>query len=134
MARFFFILIVLAFSSCSLFAPSVLQRSEILGSGSAYSDSIILDESGAYTIYLSSDYALDVFFFDSKTGFDLFRNEGLLYSEYIYYPLSFANATYIDDVFNTFEENTKLYFVIDNTNAVTSSKGNAYYTIEIKKI
>ncbi|MGE3063350.1 MAG: hypothetical protein AB7T10_06915 [bacterium] len=132
--RFLIISASLILFSCSLFDPSVLSISEILATDSFYADSIILQDAGAYSIYLSSDYPLDIFFFDSKSGFDAFKDSGMLYSEYIYYPLSFANETYVDDLFNTFEEGKTLYFVIDNTSKITQSSGNAYYTIEIKKL
>lgn len=128
------LMIALSICSCSLFDGSEVSRSEILASGEAYADSVTLKDAGAYSIYISSDYALDIFFFEIRDGFEAFLDSGALYSEYIFQPLSYANETYVDGIFNTFEGETKLYFVIDNTDAVTGSSGNAYYTLEIKKI
>lgn len=126
--------ILIALASCSLFDTPVFKRDEILKSGQIYSDSITFENAATYSIYLSSDYSLDVFFFDSKEGYELFRDSGMLYSEYIYQPLSYANKTYVDEVFQIFEDNKRLYFVIDNRDYVSASGGDALYSFEIKKL
>lgn len=126
--------ILMTFASCSLFESSIFKRDEILKSGEIYSDSLDFEDSGTYSIYISSDYSLDIFFFDSREGYELFRDSGMLYSEYIYQPLSYANKTYVDEVFQIFENNKALYFVIDNRDFVSASDGDALYSIEIKKL
>ena len=131
---FIFILFILILTSCSLFEKSIIRKNEILASGDFYADSLTFTEATTYSIYLSSDYSLDIFFFEDRDGFGLFADSGLLYSEYIYQPLSYENKTYIDEVFQIFEANKKIYFVIDNRDYISSSDGNAMYTIEIKKL
>jgi len=112
----------------------IFKRDEILKSGQIYSDSLNFEVAGTYSIYISSDYSLDIFFFDARKGYEVFRDSGMLYSEYIYQPLSYANKAYVDEVFQIFENNKTLYFVIDNRDYVSASDGDALYSIEIKKL
>jgi hypothetical protein len=97
--------------------------------GEIIADSIII-EPGFYSVLLNSDYVIDIFFFSSKKGFDLFKDSSKLYSEYFEYPLTFVSKSFIDERFYIFE-NKKLYFVIDNSDIATekSGKPNIYFKI-----
>lgn len=126
--------ILSAVFSCSLFSPSLYNNDGILMSGDCICDSLSFTESGGYSIYFSSDYPLDLFFFETKEGMSLFEDSGLLYSELIFQPLSYSDTAFIDEQFYVFEENKKIYFVIDNRDFAGASKGNANYSIDIKKL
>ncbi|MEO0303675.1 MAG: hypothetical protein ABIM64_00250 [candidate division WOR-3 bacterium] len=129
MNRFLFVIIFLFISGCSLFYPTVYEVSKTMEIGEIIADSIII-EPGFYSVLLNSDYVLDIFFFSSKKGFDLFRDSSKLYSEYLEYPLTFVSKSFIDERFYIFE-NKKLYFVIDNSDIATekSGKPNIYFKI-----
>ncbi|MEO0298578.1 MAG: hypothetical protein ABIN39_05435 [candidate division WOR-3 bacterium] len=129
MNRFLLVIIFLFISGCSLFYPTVYEVSKTMEIGEIIADSIII-EPGFYSVLLNSDYVLDIFFFSSKKGFDLFRDSSKLYSEYLEYPLTFVAKSFIDERFYIFE-NKKLYFVIDNSDIATekSGKPNIYFKI-----
>ncbi len=129
MNRFLLVIIFLFISGCSLFYPTVYEVSKTMEIGEIIADSIII-EPGFYSVLLNSDYVLDIFFFSSKKGFDLFRDSSKLYSEYLEYPLTFVSKSFIDERFYIFE-NKKLYFVIDNSDIATekSGKPNIYFKI-----
>lgn len=129
MNRIFFLLVLSFISACSLFFPTVYEVSKTMEVGEIIADSIVIDP-GFYSILLNSDYVLDIFFFSSKRGLDLFIDSSKLYSEYLDYPLTFVSKSFIDERFYIFETK-KLYFVIDNTDIATekSGKPNIYFKI-----
>lgn len=127
--RFLWIIFFVLISGCSLFYPTVYEVSKTMEVGEIIADSTII-EPGFYSIFLNSDYVLDIFFFSSKKGFDLFLDSSKLYSEYLEYPLTFVSKSFIDERFYIFESK-KLYFVIDNSDIATekSGKPNIYFKI-----
>ncbi|MEO0289199.1 MAG: hypothetical protein ABIN00_06145 [candidate division WOR-3 bacterium] len=129
MNRLFFVIISLFISGCSLFYATVYEVSKTMEIGEIIADSVTI-EPGFYSVFLNSDYVLDIFFFSSKEGFDLFKDSSKLYSEYLEYPLTFVSKSFIDERFYIFE-NKKLYFVIDNSDIATekSGKPNIYFKI-----
>ncbi|MEJ5307031.1 MAG: hypothetical protein WHT27_01865 [candidate division WOR-3 bacterium] len=127
--RLLWVIIFVFISGCSLFYPTVYEVSKTMEIGEIIADSIII-EPGFYSVLLNSDYVIDIFFFSSKKGFDLFKDSSKLYSEYFEYPLTFVSKSFIDERFYIFE-NKKLYFVIDNSDIATekSGKPNIYFKI-----
>uniref|UniRef100_A0A7C3N802 Lipoprotein n=1 Tax=candidate division WOR-3 bacterium TaxID=2052148 RepID=A0A7C3N802_UNCW3 len=127
--RLILIFILFSLLSCSLFNPTVYEVSKIMEIGEIIADSIEV-EPGFYSIFLNSDYVIDIFFFSSRKGLELFKDSSKLYSEYLEYPLTYVSKSFMDERFYIFEDK-KLYFVIDNSDLATkkSGKPNIYFKI-----
>ena len=130
MNKLLFLFLLILFLSCTLFQTSLMEYSDSIEISNMYIDSVIIDSAGYYQFEYYSDYNMDIIFFNTHEGMDLFINNDELYSEYVYYPLIFINTTYfLQDVF-IYEPKT-LYFIIDNSYNLTDPEEESNFTLKV---
>ena len=130
MNKLMFIIILFCFIiSCSLFDDPLFEYDYIININNHIVDSLVIDNPGLYEVLINSNAPVDIIFYNSYEGIDDYKNDEL-YSQNIYQPLFYQNATFINDEVFIYDE-TMIYYVIDNSDFLSYPESNAEVNIKI---
>lgn len=124
------IIFLVSASGCYLLNDPLDEMDYNIGKGSYKADSLLIDSAGLYEFVINASSAVDIMFFSSYDAIGQFE-DGKLYSQYIIYPLFFEGTVYEDEEVFIYDEGIYLYFIIDNTDFLTSSEDDAEVSMKV---
>lgn len=131
MNRAFIALAILLYASgCYLLNEPLNEMDYTVGRGSYRADSMLIDSAGLYEFVINASSAVDIIFLSSSEAIGQFE-EGELYSQYILYPLFFEGTVYEDEEVFIYDEGIYIYFIIDNTDFLTSSVDDSELSMKV---
>ncbi len=130
MYRILLIFLLLGLTGCTLFLEPLVENEYDTAENNYIIDSLIIDSPGLYQFVISSSNYIDIIFFNDYSGIEYFKDEQI-YSQTIMYPLFFRNMLFADQEVFIHVSGSTLYYVIDNTDILTKSYGDADVNVKV---